>query len=125
MARYIGVMYKLKKYLPLEARLQIYHSFVQSHLNYCSLVWGFAAKSHIETLFVKQKMGLRAILLGFVNYWYKDGTPPASTGFYVHKILTVHSIIVKNELELESNLHSNTIRIKNNLRSFNLLCRTF
>ena len=28
MARYIGVMYKLKKYLPLEARLQIYHSFV-------------------------------------------------------------------------------------------------
>ena len=100
MARYIGVMYKLKKYLPLEARLQIYHSFVQSHLNYCSLVWGFAAKSHIETLFVKQKMGLRAILPGFVNYWYKDGTPPASTksGFYVHKILTVHSIIVKNAL---------------------------
>ena len=77
MARYIGVMYKLKKYLPLEARLQIYHSFVQSHLNYCSLVWGFAAKSHIETLFVKQKMGLSAILPGLVNYWYKDGTPPA------------------------------------------------
>ena len=53
MARYIGIMYKLNKYLPLEARLQIYHSFVQSHLNYCSLLWGFAAKSHIETLFVK------------------------------------------------------------------------
>ena len=45
-------------------------------------------------------MGLRAILPGFVNYWYKDGTPPESTksGFYVHKILTVQSIIVKNAL---------------------------
>ena len=102
MSRYIGVMYKLKKYLPLEARLQIYQSFVQSHLNYCSLVWGFAAKSHIESLFVKQKMGLRAVLPGYVNYWYKDGIPPASTksGFYSHKILTVHSIIVKNALIL-------------------------
>ena len=84
MARYIGVMYKLKKYLPLEARLQIYHSFVQSHLNYCSLVWGFAAKSHIETLFVKQKMGLRAILPGFVNW---GGGQPHFTSFYLIPIL--------------------------------------
>ena len=55
MARYVGVMYKIKRYLPLQARLQIYHSFVQSHLNFCSLVWGFASKSLIEGLFSKQK----------------------------------------------------------------------
>ena len=67
MSRYIGLMYKLKKHLPLDARLQIYHSFVQSHLNYCSLIWGFAAKTHIDSLFVKQKMGIRAVLPGFVN----------------------------------------------------------
>ena len=100
MSRYIGIMYKLKKHLPLEARLQIYHSFVQSHLNYCSLIWGFAAKAHIESLFVKQKMGLRAVLPGLVNYWFENGVPPTSTksGFYEHKILTVHSIIAKNAL---------------------------
>ena len=39
MARYVGILYKIKKYLPLHARLQVYHSFVQSHINYCSLVW--------------------------------------------------------------------------------------
>ena len=55
MSRYIGIMYKIKKYLPLKARIQIYHSFVQSHLNYCSLVWGFTCKSNIETLFSRQK----------------------------------------------------------------------
>ena len=57
MSRYIGIMYKIKRYLPLTARLQIYHSFVQSHLNYCSLVWGFTCKSNIEKLFSKQKKG--------------------------------------------------------------------
>ena len=51
MTRYIGIMYKIKKFLPLTARLQIYHSFVQSHVNYCSLVWGFSTKSNIEALF--------------------------------------------------------------------------
>ena len=102
MSRYIGLMYKLKKHLPLDARLQIYHSFVQSHLNYCSLIWGFAAKTHIDSLFVKQKMGIRAVLPGFVNLWYKNGVPPASTksGFNENKILTIHSIIVKNALML-------------------------
>ena len=93
-------MYKLKKYLPLAARLQIYHSLVQSHLNYCSLLWGFASKAHIESLFCKQKMGLRAAIPGFANYWYKNGTPPAHTKshFKEHNILTVHGIIVKNTL---------------------------
>lgn len=102
MSRYIGIMYKLKKFLPLEARLQIYHSFVQSHLNYCALVWGFCSKSHVDSVFSKQKIGLRAVMPGHVQYWYKDGTPPAHTksSFYRYKILTVHSIIVKNTLIL-------------------------
>ena len=27
--RYMGIMFKIKRHLPLEVRLQIYHSFVQ------------------------------------------------------------------------------------------------
>ncbi len=65
MMRYVGVMYKIKRHLPIKARLQIYQSFVQSHLNYCSIVWGFAAKSHIESLFSRQKQGIRAVMPGF------------------------------------------------------------
>ena len=34
MSRYVGVLYKLKKLLPLSARKNIFHSFVQSHLNF-------------------------------------------------------------------------------------------
>ena len=98
MSRYVGIMYKIKKYLPLSARLQIYHSFIQSHLNYCSLVWGFTCKSNIEALFSKQKRGLRAVIPGFINYKFKDGNIPGHTKQYFTKyeILTIHGIITLN-----------------------------
>ena len=100
MSKYIGIMYKIKSRLPLQTRVQIYQSFVQSHLNYCSLVWGFAAKSHIESLFRKQKQGMRAIMPGYVNYFYDQGQLPAHTksSFKNHGILTVHGIVAMNTL---------------------------
>ena len=86
--------------MPLQARLQVFHSFVQSHISYCSLVWGFSSKSNIETIFTSQKKGLRAVIPGYVNYFYKDGKLPAHTksSFNKFKIHTIHSIIVKNAL---------------------------
>ena len=100
MSRYVGIMYKIKSQLPLQARIQIYHSFVQSHVNYCSLVWGFAAKSNIESLFTSQKKGIRAVMPGFVQSYYKDGILPAHTkvSFNKYKILTVHNVIAKNTM---------------------------
>ena len=100
MSRYFGIMFKLKRWLPLGPRLQIFHSFVQSHINYCSLVWGFAAKSHIDSLFSKQKTGMRAIIEGKVFTKYEDGKLPTRTKsfFNKYKILSVHNIITKNAL---------------------------
>jgi exonuclease III len=100
MARYIGIMYKIKNLLPQKARLQLYHSFVQSHVNFCSLIWGFSAKSNIESLFSSQKKGLRAVMPGFVNYFYKDGVLPSHTkaSFNSYKILTIQNLIAKNAI---------------------------
>ena len=93
MSRYVGVMYRIKSLLPAISRIQIFHSFVQSYINYCSLVWGFAAKSNIDSLFTGQKKGLRAAMPGYVNYFYKDGVTPSHTkqSFNDMKILTVHN----------------------------------
>ena len=93
-------MYRLRSLLPTKARLQIFHSFVQSHLNFCTLVWGFSAKSNIDTLFTSQKKGLRAIMPGRVNFFYNDGVLPTHTKpfFNKHRILTVHGIIITNAL---------------------------
>ena len=102
MSRFIGIMFKIKRKLPIKARLQIFQSLVQSHLNFCSLVWGFAAKSHIDSLFTKQKQGIRAVMPGYVNYYYKDGKLPDHTKatFKEYEILTVHGLIIKNALIL-------------------------
>ena len=56
MSKYLGAMYNIKSRLPLQTRVQIYQSFAQSHLNYCSLIWENDAKSHIESLFSKKGM---------------------------------------------------------------------
>ena len=100
MARYVGIMYKIKKLLPLSARLQIYHSLVQSHINYCVLVWGFSCRSNIEAIFTKQKKGIRAVIPGFINYKYKNGKLPGHTkpAFSEFKILTIQNLIVLNSL---------------------------
>ena len=96
---------RLKRHLPLKVRPQLFHSFVQSHLNYCTLVWGFASKSHIESLFAKQKQGVRMVMPGYVNYFYKDGQLPAHTkdSFKEYEILTIHGVIVRNALVLMQN----------------------
>ena len=118
MARYQGILYKLKSILPQPARLSIYHSFIQSHLNYCSLIWGFASKSNIEILFRAQKKGIRAIMPGYVNFFYRDGVNPASTKstFAKHKILTVQSIIVKNALIFMYKVHKSALALPPSIR---------
>ena len=100
MSRYIGIMYKLKQFLPLKTRIQIFHSFVQSHINYCSLVWGFSAKSYIEILFRAQKRGMRAVIPGYIQYSHKDGVNAGHTKpfFTEYGVLSVQGLIVANAL---------------------------
>ena len=100
MSRYIGILCKIKKLLPIQAKMQIFQSLIQYHLNYCSIVWGFTAKSNIESLFQIQKKGIRAIVPGFINYKYRDGELPGHTKPYFneYKILGVHGVIVTNAL---------------------------
>ena len=85
---------------PLEARLLIFHSSVQSHLNFCSVVWGFSCKSNINKLHNVQKKAIQAVIPGFVKYFYKDGIIPSHTkpAFKEYNILNVQSMIAKNAL---------------------------
>ena len=100
MARYIGIFYKLKSQLPLAAHLNLFQAHVQCHLNYCSLIWGFSANKNIESIFATQKKAMRAVMPGYVNYFYKDGLLPTHTkaAFAAYCIPTVHNIILKNAL---------------------------
>ena len=100
MSKYVGIMYKIKNLLPSQIRLQIFHSFVQAHINFCSLVWGFSAKTNIDALFASQKKGMRAVMPGYVNFSYQDGALPSHTKPYFNQfnVLTVQGVIAKNVL---------------------------
>ena len=68
MSEYIGIMYKIKHSIPLNVHLLIYHSFIQSHLSFCSLIWGFSCKSNIDCLLTVQTGG------GGIRYQVPDIT---------------------------------------------------
>ena len=53
----IGIMAKLKNYLPTNALFNIYNALILPHLHYCSLIWGW--QSH--NLSVAQKKAIRII----------------------------------------------------------------
>lgn len=108
MSRYIGVLYKLKHILPLSARMLSFNSLVQSHINYCSLVWGACSNSKIESLFTTQKKAMRAVMPGWVNYFYKEGVCPSHTksSFTKLNVLTVHNVILKNAMIFMNKVHN-------------------
>ena len=100
MTKYLGIMHKLKFIIPLKALLLIYQRFVQSHLNFCSSVWGFVAKSNIDQLLTAQKKAVRNVMPGYVQYYYDEGKFPAHTqpAFKKYNLLTAQKIIAKNAL---------------------------
>ena len=73
---------------------------MQSHLNYCTLVWGLSPKACIEPLFAEQKKAVRALMPGYNINYYKDGKTPCHTKpfFTEFHIMTVHSIVLANVL---------------------------
>ena len=93
--------------MPLHALKNIFHSFVQSHLNYCSLVWGLSPKADLEPLFAEQKKAIRSLMPGFNSNYYKNGILPCHTKafFTEHEILTIHSIILLNVLTFMFKYH--------------------
>lgn len=107
MSRYIGVLYKLRNIIPIKAHVLTFNSLVQSHINYCSLVWGSTTRNKIDSLFITQKKAMRAIMPGWVNYFYKEGICPSHTKstFTQLNILTVQNVILKNMLLFMNKIH--------------------
>ena len=94
--------------LPPSARMLTFNSLVQSHINYCSLVWEACSKTKIESIFIAQKKAIRGIMPGWVNYFYNKGTCPTHTKstFKELNVLTVHNVILKNIMIFMNKIHN-------------------
>lgn len=61
LAKGSGIILRLKHFLPKKILLIIYNSLILPFISYCTIVWGNAASTHVNKLFVVQKRIFRAI----------------------------------------------------------------
>ena len=61
-ARYTGILYKIKQYLPLKARLNYYYGYIYPYLNYNILIWGGTNASTLKPLITQHKRSVRTIV---------------------------------------------------------------
>ena len=60
-SRVIGLLYKLKHFVPERILYSLYCTLISPHINYCILAWGSAAKTYLDKIFKLQKKALRVI----------------------------------------------------------------
>ena len=60
-AKATGILYRIRKRLPLRARLNFYYAFIYPFLTYGVVVWGSTFSTHLEKLIVQHKRAIRII----------------------------------------------------------------
>ena len=60
-SRSVGVLYRLRDYLPLKTLISLYYSFIYPYLIYCNLIWGSTFQTHLKPLEILQKKAIRNI----------------------------------------------------------------
>ena len=57
----MGILSKLKYFLPQDARLKLYYALIHSHLNYRILAWGNTYPSYLLKLKTLQNKAMRIV----------------------------------------------------------------
>jgi len=105
-SRNAGIFFRARHMFKTPTLKTLYYSFIQSHLVYCSSIWGTGSKNSLSSIFIAQKKAVRAI--SFTNLYVKDkNTQEYSYGhtkdiFNSLGILTIHNLIL---VQLLSHMH--------------------
>ena len=84
-SRNVGVLYKMKKFIPCTTLVMLYNSLILPYVTYCNLVWATSAKTKVNSIYLLQKKALRIC----TGSSYISHTGPI---FYKLKTLTVFDI---------------------------------
>ena len=60
-SRSTGILYKLRKMLPLKTCINYYNAFILPYLSYCIEIWGGTYETHLSPLYLQQKRIIRII----------------------------------------------------------------
>ena len=88
-SRSVGVISKLRFFLPQHTLVTLYNAIVMPHLMYCNVAWGNTYRSHINKLQVLQKKVIRFI----TNSSYRSSSTPL---FLQLQILPFDELVAMN-----------------------------
>ena len=91
-SRGVGILHKIKNFLPISALLRVYYSLVHSHLSYGIIIWGSAYKSHVGKLASLQNKAMRAVGVAEWN----ESSSPLYFKFKVLKLYNMHKYELAN-----------------------------
>ena len=60
-AKHVGILFRIKDKLTVEAKLNYYYAFVYPYLSYNVCVWGSTFKTHLNPIIILQKKIIRLI----------------------------------------------------------------
>ena len=81
-----GILYRIRDFLPLKARLDFYYALIYPYLSYGVSIWGSTGKSHLEPLVIQQKRIIR-IISGVGS---RDHTSPLFYRLKLFKLTDIH-----------------------------------
>ena len=89
LSRSIGVLSKLRHFLPSRIMVSIYNAIILPHLNYCNEIWGKTYKVHVDKLYILQKRVIRLVT-------NSDFLSPSLPHFVKLKIIPLFELVKLN-----------------------------
>lgn len=99
-----GVLFRARYVLNIQSLKLLYYSFIQSHMVYCSGVWGLGSKISLNSIFLSQKRAIR--IMSFTKLYKKDKLSGVYTYGHTKKIfkeynlLSIHNLVLTQALNL-------------------------
>ena len=117
-ARYTGILYKIKQYLPMKARLNYYYGYIYPYLNYNIMIWGGANASTLSPLITQHKRSVRTL----VDADFRAHTDPIFKRLNLLKIediyklnlcIFVHKARLQEEFQPTHNFNTRNLNLAN------------
>jgi len=84
----VGVLNRVKHYLPHGVLLSLYYTMIHSHLLYCIIVWGGACQSNLKLIINLQKRALRVI----TNSEFRAHSSPLFARLGILKVADIYKL---------------------------------
>ena len=82
----VGILYKIKDFVPKHILHNLYNTLIVTHLNYCNIVWGNTYSTHLNQLLILQKKAVRII----TKSHFLAHTPPLFRSLNLLNIFDLH-----------------------------------